>query len=60
MRPPEPPGRAAELAGSGLRVVVADLSSHAVVHGFLGVDTFSLATDGGDELVNVPYTYKVG
>ncbi len=31
-----------------------------VVHGFLGVDTFNLATDAGDELVNIPYTYKVG
>jgi hypothetical protein len=31
-----------------------------VVHGFIGVDTFNLATDAGDELVNVPYTYRVG
>jgi len=31
-----------------------------VVRGFLGVDTFNLATDAGDELVNIPYTYKVG
>jgi hypothetical protein len=31
-----------------------------VVHGFIGVDTFNLATDAGDELVNIPYTYKVG
>jgi subtilisin family serine protease len=31
-----------------------------VVHGFLGVDTFNLVTDAGDELVNIPYTYKVG
>ena len=25
-----------------------------------GVDTFNLATDSGDELVNIPYSYKVG
>jgi subtilisin family serine protease len=31
-----------------------------VVHGFIGVDTFNLASFGGDELINIPYTYKVG
>ena len=31
-----------------------------VVHGFIGVDTFSLVTFAGDELINIPYTYKVG
>jgi len=31
-----------------------------VVHGFIGVDTLNLATVSGDELVNIPYTYKVG
>ena len=31
-----------------------------VVHGFIGVDTFNLATASGDELVNIPYSYKVG
>jgi hypothetical protein len=31
-----------------------------VVRGFIGVDTLNLATFAGDELVNVPYTYKVG
>src|SRR5690242_8663220 len=31
-----------------------------VVHGFIGVDTLNLATASGDELVNIPYTYKVG
>jgi subtilisin family serine protease len=31
-----------------------------VVRGFLGVDTFNLAVDGGDELVNIPYSYTVG
>jgi hypothetical protein len=31
-----------------------------VVRGFIGVDTFNLATDAGDELINIPYTYTVG
>jgi len=31
-----------------------------VVHGFIGVDAFNLASFGGDELVNIPYSYKVG
>ena len=31
-----------------------------VVHGFLGVDTFNLVTDAGDQLINIPYSYKVG
>jgi hypothetical protein len=31
-----------------------------VVRGFIGVDTFNLATDAGDELINIPCTYKVG
>jgi subtilisin family serine protease len=31
-----------------------------VIHGFIGVDTLNLATVSGDELVNVPYSYKVG
>jgi subtilisin family serine protease len=31
-----------------------------VVHGFIGVDTLSLVTISGDQLVNIPYSYKVG
>jgi hypothetical protein len=31
-----------------------------VVHGFIGVDTLNLFTASGDELVNIPYTYRVG
>ena len=31
-----------------------------VVRGFIGVDTFNLVTDAGDELINIPYSYKVG
>jgi subtilisin family serine protease len=31
-----------------------------IVRGFIGVDTLNLGTISGDELVNIPYTYKVG
>ena len=31
-----------------------------VVRGFIGVDTFNLVTISGDELINIPYSYKVG
>jgi hypothetical protein len=31
-----------------------------VVRGFAAVDTFNLATNSGDELINIPYAYKVG
>ena len=31
-----------------------------VVHGFIAMDTFNQATSRGDELINIPYTYKVG
>jgi subtilisin family serine protease len=32
----------------------------SVVSGFLGVDSFNPNTTSGDEVVNLPYTYKVG
>ena len=31
-----------------------------VVRGFIGLDSFNLVTDAGDELINIPYPYKVG
>jgi hypothetical protein len=31
-----------------------------LVQGFIGVDTFNLVTASGDELINIPYSYKVG
>jgi hypothetical protein len=31
-----------------------------VVSGFIAVDTFNQATSTGDEIINIPYTYKVG
>jgi subtilisin family serine protease len=40
--------------------ITPNAAKGTVVQGFIGVDTFNLATDGGDELINIPYTYKVG
>ena len=40
--------------------ITPNAAKGTVVHGFIGVDTFNLATDSGDELVNIPYSYKVG
>jgi hypothetical protein len=31
-----------------------------VIHGFISVDTFNGATASGDELIKIPYSYKVG
>ena len=31
-----------------------------VVRGFIAVDTFNKATDSGDEIINIPYSYTVG
>jgi hypothetical protein len=31
-----------------------------MAHGFIGVDTFNPATNAGDELTTIPYTYKIG
>jgi subtilisin family serine protease len=30
-----------------------------VVNGFIGVDTFNVATGNGDQLANIPYEYKI-
>jgi subtilisin family serine protease len=35
-------------------------SAKTVIHGFIGVDTLNLATASGDQLVEIPYSYKVG
>jgi subtilisin family serine protease len=31
-----------------------------VVRGFIAIDTFSLATDSGDEVTEIPYAYRIG
>jgi hypothetical protein len=40
--------------------ITPDAPKGTVVHGFIGVDTLNLATASGDELINIPYSYKVG
>jgi hypothetical protein len=40
--------------------ITPNAAKGTVVHGFIGVDTLDLATGSGDELVNIPYSYKVG
>jgi hypothetical protein len=40
--------------------ITPNAAKGTVVHGFIGVDTLNLSTASGDELVNIPYTYKVG
>jgi len=46
--------------GSITLTITPNAPKGTVVRGFIGVDTFNLATDGGDELINIPYTYTVG
>ena len=31
-----------------------------MVRGFIGVDTLNLVTISGDQIINIPYSYKVG
>ena len=47
-------------AGAITLTITPDAPRGTVVHGFVAVDTFNLLTDSGDELVNIPYTYRVG
>ena len=48
----------------GLRLPRYQGDGLAVVHDLkrlaLGVDTFNLASFSGDEIVKIPYTYRVG
>jgi hypothetical protein len=39
--------------------ITPNAAKGTVVHGFIGVDTLNLATASGDELVNIPYSYKI-
>jgi hypothetical protein len=40
--------------------ITPSASKGTVVCGFIGVDTYNSATFSGDELINIPYRYKVG
>ena len=47
-------------AGNITLTITPNAPPGTVVHGFVAVDTFNLFSASGDELVNIPYTYKVG
>ncbi|MBV9002133.1 MAG: S8 family serine peptidase [Solirubrobacterales bacterium] len=47
-------------SGTITLTITPNAPKHSVVHGFVGVDTLNLATASGDELIKIPYTYKVG
>ena len=47
-------------SGTITLTITPNAAKGTVVRGFIGVDTFNLGTDAGDELINIPYTYKVG
>ena len=40
--------------------ITPNAAKGTVVHGFIGVDTLNLFSASGDELINIPYSYKVG
>jgi hypothetical protein len=47
-------------SGTITLTITPNAASGTVVSGFIAVDTFNKATDSGDELVNIPYSYTVG
>jgi hypothetical protein len=47
-------------SGTITLTITPSAASGSVVRGFIGVDTVNLGTFAGDELVNIPYSYKVG
>jgi len=60
--PPEPTGPVTVAPGATVTVYVTITPSApvgTVVHGHLYVDTFGAFTGGGDELIDLPYAYKV-
>jgi hypothetical protein len=47
-------------SGTMTLTITPNAPKGTVVHGFIAVDTFNLASFSGDELTAIPYTYKVG
>jgi hypothetical protein len=47
-------------SGAITLTITPDAPRGTVVHGFVAVDTFNLATFSGDEVLTIPYTYRVG
>ena len=65
-RPPAgfPPYTPVSIGPGQARTITLTITPNApkgtVVRGFIGVDTFNLFSLGGDELIDIPYSYKVG
>jgi hypothetical protein len=60
---PAPPGPVTIAPGQSMTITVTITPSapkNTVVRGHLYIDTFSFITAGGDELIDLPYTYTVG
>jgi hypothetical protein len=47
-------------SGTITLTITPNAAKGTVVHGFVAVDTFNLASFSGDEIITIPYTYKVG
>jgi Subtilase family len=47
-------------SGTITLTITPNAARGSVVRGFIAVDTFNQATSSGDELINIPYSYKVG
>ena len=47
-------------SGTITLTVTPTATKGTVVRGFMAVDTFNLFTDSGDELITIPYRYRVG
>jgi Subtilase family/Peptidase inhibitor I9 len=47
-------------SGTITLTITPNVPKGTVVHGFIGVDTLNLFSASGDELINIPYSYKVG
>lgn len=47
-------------SGTITLTITPDATKGTVVSGFIAIDTFNKATDSGDEIINIPYSYKVG
>ena len=46
--------------GTSTLTITPNAPRGTVVRGFIGVDTFKLLTDSGDEVATIPYAYRVG
>jgi len=47
-------------SGTITLTITPNATKGTVVSGFIAIDTFNKATDSGDEIINIPYSYTVG